>query len=166
MGRFWTGFGIGIGLCGIALAIILWVLVPCPPPELPEAKITAVRFENGEITNFQPTISTPRELSIIGESLSIPSDWTVWISVFPTDVHRYYPQYEPVSNKGIWQLDHVCLGRENSDDVGKIFLIDLIVADIEATKQLNMYAKEIYGGIAELPRGAVICDQVTVIRND
>jgi len=154
-----------MGLCGIALAVILWIVVPCPPPELPEAKITAIRHENGEITNFQPTIHTPRVLTIVGESFSIPNDWTVWISVFPTDVHRYYPQYEPVSNKGTWQLERVCLGREDPEDIGKIFIIDLIAANSEATKQLHRYAKEIYGGMSELPCGAVICDQVTIVRS-
>jgi len=166
VGRFWAGFGVGIGLLGIALGIFLWLVGPFQPPKLPEAKITAIHFNNSEITDLQPSIEAPRVITVVGESIDVPNDWSVWACVFPIDVQRYYPQYEPVSNDGSWQRADICLGMENTVDIGKIFIINLVVANADATKQLNRYAQDVLTGMEELPSGAVICDQIVVIRSE
>lgn len=53
-GHFWTGFGIGLGVLGIILAIFLWALGPPSTPELPKAQIVGLHFDGSEVTNFQP----------------------------------------------------------------------------------------------------------------
>jgi len=164
-GHFWTGFGIGIGVLGIILAIFLWALVPCSPPELPKAQIIALHFDSSEVTNFQPGMKAPGILTIVGESIDVPSEWSIWICVFPIQTGRYYPQREPVKNHGMWELEGVCLGEDKSTDIGKTFVINLVVADADATKQLYEYAQHIFTGLETLPDGAVICDQVVVVRN-
>jgi hypothetical protein len=166
MDRFWTGFGVGIGLLGIAIAIVLWAMGAFQPQQLPEARITAIHFNNHEITELQPSIEAPRVITVVGESTEVPGDWSVWLCVFPIDVQRYYPQYGPVSNDGSWQRADICLGRENTVDIGKIFIISLVVANADATKQLNRYAQDVLIGMEELPCGAVICDQIIVIRSE
>jgi hypothetical protein len=165
VGRFLAGFGVGLGLIGIVLAIVLWLIGAFQPPQLPEAKITAIRFEDSEITDFQPCFEAPGVVTVVGESMDVPGDWSVWVCVFPLAVQRYYPQYAPVSNDGLWQRPDVHLGRENvEEDVGKIYFIILVVANDDVAKQLDSYAQSISSGMEELPCGAVICDQIAVLR--
>ena len=166
MGRFWAGFGVGLGLLGLAVGIFLWLIGAFQSPELPEAEITAIHFNNSQITDLQSSIEVPRVITVVGESIDVLDDWSVWICVFPIEVQRYYPQQEPVSNDGLWQLEDVCLGVENTVDIGKTFIINLVVADADATKQLNRYAQDVLTGMEELPSGVVICDQIVVIRSE
>ena len=133
---------------------------------MPKAHITALHFGSEEITDFQRSVKAPRILTIVGESLDVPSEWSVWVCVFPFESQRYYPQHEPVSNSGIWQLEDVWLGSEETSDIGKTFIINLVVADTDATKQLYKYAQDVFTGMKELPNGAVICDEVLVTRSE
>ena len=165
-GRFWTGFGIGIAVFSIALTIFLWLIGAFSPPELPKAHITALHFGDEEITDFQQNVKAPRILTVVGQSLDVPSEWTVWVCVFPLEAQHYYPQREPVSNNGIWQLEDVCLGSEEIAGASKTFIISLVVADVDATKQLYKYAQYIFTGMEQLPNGAVICDEVLASRSE
>jgi hypothetical protein len=102
-----------------------------------------------------------------GTAPSISSGQTLWIFVYVPSVQRWYPQTPPVTveNDGSWTYRP---GIGTSADNGKIFLLQAVIADSNATTAVNDYLnsgpRTGWPGMRALPAGASIADQVSVTR--
>lgn len=138
---------------------------------VPDVKITALEFNGNRVTDFAHETKVPREVTVWGESEDLPNadesseDLTIWVCVIPSN-GRYYPQREPVDWQGRWQLDKVGVGTEGSRDAGKQFSICVVVAEKDASRILFDDATVYHRGLPRLPNGAIISDQIVVIREE
>lgn len=162
--RFIAGLCVGLAISAIAVSIILWYVQRPIPPPTPTVKITALQFSTDEFTNLESEVGVPREITVVGESRDVPNNWHIWICVLSIDVVRYYPQREPIQPNANWELTDVYIGVNDSGDIGKRFIVCVVLANDDASGILYQYAQEIFAGMVSLPDGAAIYDQVIVIR--
>ena len=162
---FLTGLGIGLAIASIPVGVIFWYVKPPPVTPVPTVTITALKCDTNEFTNLESRLPMSREITVIGECTDVPSDQNMWICVLPIDVCRYYPQREPVQPEDIWQISHVGVGKDDPSDIGKQFFVCAVLANADASDILYRYAQEVLTGMESLPPGAVIYDQVLVMRD-
>jgi len=134
---------------------------------VPDLTITALEVDGDQVTDFEHEIRVPCRIAVCGESEDLPNDddLSIWICVMPPN-GRYYAQREPIEWQGKWELSNIGVGKEGSDDVGKQFSICAVAAEEKATECLFSDAAVYHRGLPSLPDGAVICDQIVVIRED
>ncbi|MEA2016641.1 MAG: hypothetical protein U9O59_08105 [Actinomycetota bacterium] len=101
-----------------------------------------------------------------GTSQNIPDGQVIYIVIYPHIVGLYYPQDNLVTmqENGEWS-SLASIGVE--EDIDKELKFDIVVglANKEAQDVFNIYfEQEEWSGLKELPKGALIYDHVTVIR--
>ena len=138
-----------------------------PPDSMPPnagVRITELEFEGKSTTDWwSDTIEVPREIAVVGTCGELPSGWEIWVCVLAPNM-RYYPQREPIENKDGWRLDNVGIGLDRPDEIGKQFSICAVLANEKASEEFYEDATKYHVGLTSLPSGAVICDQVIVVR--
>lgn len=161
----------GILSLGITIGYVVCESRVVERVRVPDVKITALEFDGGRVTDFARQTEVPREVTVCGESEDLPDgdesseDLKIWVCVMPSN-GRYYPQREPIDWQSRWELDKVGVGTEASRDAGKQFSICVVVAEQDASRILFDDATVYHRGLPRLPNGAIISDQIVVIREE
>lgn len=133
------------------------------PPDA-GVRITELESEGKFISDWRgDTIEVPRQIAVVGTCEKLPAGWKIWVCVLGPNM-RYYPQHEAIDSDGEWRMDDIGIGLDKPDDIGKRFAICAVLANRNASEQLYEDATEYHVGLTSLPSGAVICDQVVVLR--
>jgi len=160
IGAIATGLGIFTGGYLVGHDIL-------PPDSMPPnagVRITELEFEGKSITDWWSNIvEVPREIAVVGTSGELPSGWKIWVCVLTPNM-RYYPQREPIESKNGWRLDSVGIGLDRPDETGKQFSVCAVLANEDASQEFYEDATTYHLGLTSLPSGAIICDQVIVVR--
>lgn len=136
---------------------------PCMPPDA-GIRITELEFEGKSITDrWSDIVEVPREIAVAGTSGEIPPGWEIWVCVLAPNM-RYYPQREPIESEDGWRLDSVGIGLDRPDEIGKQFSVCAVLANEDASQEFYEDATKYHVGLTSLPSGAIICDQVIVVR--
>ena len=125
---------------------------------------------NVEITFPNKEQGVNHTLTITGISRSIPEEQELWAVVCVPEIRRYYPMSPHVVPKanGNWETP-VTLGNPN-DTPGDKFIIYAILANQTATNEINAWITQSQNdgtgeqGMANLPAGVTIYDEVNVVR--
>jgi hypothetical protein len=157
-----------VGLLGLgfSLGLVFSETLEEEKLSVPNAAITAVYFDETHIDEFDGGIVVPYQLDVSGTAVDLPSHdngLDFWICVMPPN-GRIYPQQEPIDWKNEWALRDVLIGKGDPDDIGRQFSICLVAAEGRASNDLFEDATIYQRGIPCMPHGAVICDQIVVVR--
>ena len=126
-----------------------------------------------EITQPVDGDTVSRETTFKGISPELPAGSTIWISDFTYErfylLGRQATTFRMVQESGLrWQA-HAWIGTDSPTDIGKEYQILAVVADERATQELQAYREKceatgIYPGMVNLPEGAEVHAEITVIR--
>ncbi|MDQ3803192.1 MAG: hypothetical protein M3416_04990 [Acidobacteriota bacterium] len=111
--------------------------------------------------------AVPQSVKVIGKYQNLPEGQRIWVMVYPTDTGNYYPQ-DPVKEQpdNTWTCD-AFVGH--GGDVGRIFFIQVVLADRDAQGEFNTYVNRVKEtndspGMKVLPKGTQPCTSVRVRR--
>ena len=122
----------------------------------------------GAITNPSPHARVPQVQTVAGTVTGLTAGQHLWLLVEPhvVDAAAYHPQPDLTISGNDWSVSaHIGL----AGDVGRVFDLELVVADNQADASFRQYlntaiAKSSYLGMAILPEGALLLQSIEVQR--
>lgn len=146
-----------------------------PPTERPPTSVVSPTASRSpvppaaiRITSLADDAKVKTAQTVDGTARSVPSGLRLWAVVQPEQSPKFHPQPGPIDivADGTWST--VCTFGEPAH-IGLRFLLIVVLADTEATKQFNEYLREakstsVYRGLDALPSGAKRFAQVAVVR--
>lgn len=107
-------------------------------------------------------------VTVQGTYKDLPPGHKIYVTVNPMEVSRFYPQPNAVKQQpdNTWNTD-ISVGVLK--DTGAIFLIQAVLADEQAQKELDLYINRVKEtndspGLINLPKGTSLCSSVRVQR--
>ena len=111
-----------------------------------------------EIITPQENERVHRESNVRGVYEDLPRDRRLWLYVFAPGIQRYF--FDPIimSNNGSWVVTRVIIG--SIDDVGHAFKIGVVIANKEASREIEMNPHN----VNNLPDGTEVMHEITIFR--
>lgn len=160
--RRWTLLQSGAGgIVGVLFGFL--VISPLLASSCPPFAATRLSF-----TTPAPEASVPRLVPVQGTACNIPTGKQLWLLVLPEGTTAYHPQTGPivVSSNGNWSASAYA-GLDGTVDVGRGFVLIAALADEQGSNAIRQYfdhAGPDFTGLATLPPGVQLMDQIRVLR--
>jgi PGF-pre-PGF domain-containing protein len=129
-------------------------------------EVTVTRKIEPLVDITSPLNTARMQDTITGTAKYIPEDKSVWILIYPSKAHKYYPQNKANIQKEKWEVS-AQFGQENN--ISEQFEIIAVLADQNAQNEFKAYldksnAAQKWDGILTLPKTTQELARVTVIR--
>jgi len=129
-------------------------------------EVTVTRKIEPLVDITSPLNTARMQDTITGTAKYIPEDKSVWILIYPSKAHKYYPQNKANIQNEKWEVS-AQFGQENN--ISEQFEIIAVLADQNAQNEFMAYldksnAAQKWDGILTLPKTTQELARVTIIR--